>query len=111
LHRTGHGIGLGNHEGPWVAEGSDDRLAENMVISIEPGIYLRDLGGFRHSDTCKVTKDGYEALTQLPMDLDSLLMRNWKPFTRIKGRFVRRALRLANKAASSALTPSRRGYD
>ena len=40
LHRTGHGIGLGNHEGPWIAEGSDGRLAEGMVISIEPGIYL-----------------------------------------------------------------------
>ena len=41
LHRTGHGIGLGNHEAPWIAEGSDDVLAEGMVISIEPGIYLR----------------------------------------------------------------------
>ena len=44
LHRTGHGFGLGNHEAPWIAEGSDDRLAENMVISIEPGIYLPGIG-------------------------------------------------------------------
>lgn len=101
LHRTGHGIGLGNHEGPWVAEGSDDRLSENMVISIEPGVYLSGLGGFRHSDTVLVTKDGYETLTRLPVDLDSLLIRNWKPFTRIKGRFVRRTLRLSNKAERS----------
>ena len=35
LHRTGHGFGLGNHEAPWIAEGSDERLAENMVISVE----------------------------------------------------------------------------
>ena len=44
LHRTGHGIGLGNHEAPWVAEGSTDILAENMVISVEPGIYLKGEG-------------------------------------------------------------------
>ena len=31
LHRTGHGIGLGNHEGPWVAEAAGEALAENMV--------------------------------------------------------------------------------
>lgn len=33
LHRTGHGIGLSNHEAPFVAEGSDDVLTENMVMS------------------------------------------------------------------------------
>ena len=43
LHRTGHGFGLGNHEGPWVADGGLGVLAENMLISIEPGIYIPDL--------------------------------------------------------------------
>jgi Xaa-Pro dipeptidase len=33
LHRTGHGIGLGTHEGPWIAAGSPDRLAEGMVTA------------------------------------------------------------------------------
>ena len=66
LHRTGHGIGLGNHEAPWVAEGSADVLAENMVISVEPGIYLKGEGGFRHSDTVLVTRDGCECLTRCP---------------------------------------------
>ena len=81
LHRTGHGIGLGNHEAPWVAEGSDDVLAENMVISIEPGIYLDgdEAGGYRHSDTVLVTREGYECLTRLPTDLRSLTLRGWKP--------------------------------
>src|SRR5690606_27757470 len=63
LHRIGHGIGLGTHEGPWLAEGSADRLKENMVISIEPGIYLKDIGGFRHSDTVLVTEKGFRPLT------------------------------------------------
>jgi len=47
LHRTGHGLVLGNREAPWVAEGSTEMLAENMLISVEPGIYLPGLGGAR----------------------------------------------------------------
>lgn len=94
LHRTGHGFGLGTHEGPWIAEGSEDRLAENMVISIEPGIYLEGIGGLRHSDTVLVTHDGFRLLTQSAMDLSSLVIRHWKPLTRFKGWIVRRALGL-----------------
>lgn len=50
-HRTGHGIGLGNHEAPFLSAGGDHILEENMVISIEPALYFDDIGGFRHSDT------------------------------------------------------------
>lgn len=74
LHRVGHGIGMGGHEGPWVAEGSDDILQENMVISIEPGIYWRGQGGFRHSDTVLITADGYELLTDMPHDIASMTL-------------------------------------
>jgi Xaa-Pro dipeptidase len=101
LHRTGHGFGLGNHEAPWIAEGSDDRLAEQMVISIEPGIYLSGIGGIRHSDTVLVTKKGPELLTRYPIDLDALTVRRWKLHTRIKGHFVRCALGLADKCWNS----------
>jgi Xaa-Pro dipeptidase len=98
LHRTGHGFGLGNHEAPWIAEGSDDRLAENMVISVEPGIYLRGFGGFRHSDTVLITKNGHEVLTtKVSGDLGKLVIRGWKPLKRLKACLVRRALRLAYK--------------
>ena len=97
LHRTGHGFGLGNHEAPWVAEGSPDILAENMVISIEPGIYMKGIGGLRHSDTVLVTKDGCELLTHLPTDIESLTIKGRKLFTRLKGWWVRRALRLSRK--------------
>ena len=99
LHRMGHGIGLGTHEAPWLAEGSDDRLSENMVISIEPGIYLKDIGGFRHSDTVLVTKGGYELLTHYPDELDELVIRNWKPIARGRGWLLRRSLRLTNRNA------------
>jgi len=92
LHRTGHGIGQGNHEGPWVAEGGDHILAENMVISVEPGIYIPDIGGVRHSDTVRVTADGYECLTTYPDDLDSLTILATRLVKRIKGKAVQRFL-------------------
>lgn len=90
LHRTGHGFGLGNHEAPWVAEGSADILRENMLISVEPGIYLPGVGGIRHSDTVLVTRDGYESLTRHPMDLESLTLRASRPLGRLKGVLIRR---------------------
>ena len=92
LHRTGHGFGLGNHEGPWVAAGSEDVLQENMLISIEPGIYLPGVGGVRHSDTVLVTFDGYERLTRYPTDIEALTIRSSKPFARLRGAMVRRAV-------------------
>jgi Xaa-Pro dipeptidase len=98
LHRTGHGIGLGNHEAPWVAEGSTDVLAENMVISVEPGIYLKGQGGFRHSDTVLVTRDGCERLTRYRSDIDRLTIRGWRPQARLIGALARRALTLNEKA-------------
>ncbi|MFB9984467.1 M24 family metallopeptidase [Mesorhizobium kowhaii] len=74
LHRTGHGIGMAGHEGPWLAEGSDDILQENMLISVEPGIYWHGQGGYRHSDTVLITADGYRKLTDFPSDLDSMTL-------------------------------------
>lgn len=94
LHRTGHGFGLGAHEGPWIAEGSTEVLEENMLISIEPGIYLEDIGGIRHSDTVLVTGDGYELLTRYPNDLDSLTITAMKPFKRLMGNVICRYMGL-----------------
>jgi Xaa-Pro dipeptidase len=94
LHRTGHGIGLSNHEKPFVSIGDHEVLKENMVISIEPGIYIDDIGGYRHSDTVLVTKDGYELLTKFPVDIDSMLITNNNIISKIKGKFIREALKL-----------------
>ncbi len=92
LHRTGHGFGLRNHEGPWLAEGSEDILRKNMLISIEPGIYFPDLGAFRHSDTLLVTENGCENLTPYPVDLDKLVILGLKPIARLRGAIIRRAV-------------------
>jgi Xaa-Pro aminopeptidase len=94
LHRTGHGIGLGNHEGPYIARGSDDVLKENMVISIEPGIYIPEIGGFRHSDTVLVTARGCEFLTHHPSDMDTLTLTAVKPLRRLMGKLISRSLGL-----------------
>lgn len=90
VHRTGHGIGLGNHEGPYLAEGDKTILQENMVVSIEPGIYVEGIGGFRHSDTVRVTKEGYEILTNYPDDLKSLTFTDSKPFQKFKGSIIKK---------------------
>lgn len=90
VHRSGHGIGLGNHEGPYLAEGDKTILRENMVVSIEPGIYIEGIGGFRHSDTVRVTKEGYEILTSCPDDLKSMTFTKAKPIQKIKGSIIRK---------------------
>jgi Xaa-Pro aminopeptidase len=90
MHRTGHGIGLGNHEGPFLAEGDKTVLKENMVVSIEPGIYIEGVGGFRHSDTVLITKNGYEILTNCPDDLKSLTFLSSKPLQKLKGNIIKK---------------------
>ena len=74
LHRTGHGFGITGHEPPWIAAGSKDILEKNMVVSVEPGIYLPDIGGFRHSDTVLVTEDGCLTLTTASDRLEDLIL-------------------------------------
>ena len=91
-HRTGHGIGLGNHEAPWLSAGGNHVLEENMVISIEPAIYFDDIGGFRHSDTVLVTKDGYEILTHYPTDLESLTVKDARILDQAKGAVIRKVI-------------------
>ncbi len=76
LHRTGHGFGITGHEPPWVALGSSHVLEKNMVISIEPGIYVEGVGGFRHSDTVLVTDDGCVPLTQYADKLEDLILKS-----------------------------------
>jgi len=95
LHRTGHGIGLGNHEEPWLAEGDDRTLRENMVVSIEPGVYFDARGGYRHSDTVLITKDSYEILTRFPVSLEELSLGSGRLISKVKGKVVQSALGLA----------------
>ena len=74
IHRTGHGLGITGHEAPFLAEGYDHKLEPNMLISVEPGIYIPGLGGFRHSDTVLITEDGYIKLSKAPEKLEELII-------------------------------------
>jgi Xaa-Pro aminopeptidase len=68
-HGTGHGIGLDIHEYPRLGKSSDDILLPGMVVTVEPGIYLRDQFGVRIEDDILITQDGNKVLTSLPKEL------------------------------------------
>jgi Xaa-Pro aminopeptidase len=72
-HHTGHAIGLLGHEAPFFDLGDHTIMKPGMVFTVEPGLYVRGLGGFRHSDTVLVTEKGMEMLTYYPRDLESLV--------------------------------------
>jgi Xaa-Pro aminopeptidase len=69
VHSTGHGLGLEIHEPPRVGRRDKTRLEAGMVITIEPGAYIRDFGGIRIEDTVLVTKNGCEILTPTSKEL------------------------------------------
>ncbi|MCY8722066.1 di/tri-peptidase [Bacillus inaquosorum] len=68
-HRLGHGLGISVHEYPSMSQANDTLLQEGMVYTIEPGIYVPEIGGVRIEDDVHVTKDGAVALTQYPKEL------------------------------------------
>ncbi|MDY6912310.1 MAG: aminopeptidase P family protein [Chloroflexota bacterium] len=63
-HGLGHGVGLDVHEQPRLGTNSPDILAEGMVFTLEPGIYLEGLGGVRLEDMVLLEKQGPRILTQ-----------------------------------------------
>jgi Xaa-Pro aminopeptidase len=75
-HHVGHALGLEPHEAPFLDEGDETVLQPGMVFSVEPGIYVEGVGGFRHSDTVVVTDNGAERITNYPTDLNSLTLLN-----------------------------------
>lgn len=73
-HHTGHNIGIRYHEGPFLDIGDETVMEPGMLFTVEPGIYVEGLGGFRHSDTILVTEGEPEFLTSYPRDIESLIL-------------------------------------
>ncbi|MGB9866446.1 MAG: M24 family metallopeptidase [Bacillota bacterium] len=74
IHRTGHGLGLGLHEPPYLRFDNDEVLVEGMVVSVEPAFFVPGKGGFRHSDTVIVTATGAEVVTKAPRKFEELVV-------------------------------------
>ncbi len=71
LHALGHGVGLFVHEPPSLSPRRPSQvLKENMVVTIEPGLYLSGWGGVRIEDMVLISKDGCERFSHLPSHLE-----------------------------------------
>ena len=68
-HGLGHGVGIEIHELPAIKKFTSAIIKNNMVITIEPGIYIPGKGGVRIEDTVLVTSGGCEILTKSSKEL------------------------------------------
>lgn len=68
-HGLGHGVGLEIHEEPRLSPLSEKTLEPNMIVTVEPGIYLPGWGGVRIEDLVVVTDSGCDILSQTSKDL------------------------------------------
>jgi Xaa-Pro aminopeptidase len=71
-HALGHGVGLEVHEGPRLAQRSDDVLAASEVVTVEPGIYVPGELGVRIEDLVVVADGGLRNLSGLPKELQPI---------------------------------------
>jgi Xaa-Pro dipeptidase len=74
-HRVGHGLGIEVHEFPSMHGQNEQEMVEGMVFTIEPGVYLPEVGGVRIEDDVLVTADGVEVLTHYPKELQVLAVK------------------------------------
>lgn len=68
-HRLGHGLGVETHEYPSVSGDNTLSLAAGIVFTVEPGVYVPQIGGVRIEDMVLITDDGCEVLTSFPKDI------------------------------------------
>ena len=69
LHGLGHGVGLEIHEPPFLSPRGRGSLEEGMIFTIEPGVYIENLGGVRLESLVYLDRQGPEILSEMPKDL------------------------------------------
>jgi Xaa-Pro dipeptidase len=69
IHRTGHGIGLEEHEDPYIVSGNPTPLEPGHAFSVEPGIYIEGRFGARIEDIVVATADGPLSLNHVSHEL------------------------------------------
>lgn len=74
-HSLGHGIGLEVHEMPSVSQLYTEKLKENSIVTIEPGIYLENNFGVRIEDMVLVLSNGSRNLTKSPKKIEDCLIK------------------------------------
>jgi Xaa-Pro dipeptidase len=62
-HHAGHGLGLSHPEAPFLVRHATETLRAGDVVTLEPGLYIADVGGLRIEHNYLVTADGYERLS------------------------------------------------
>jgi Xaa-Pro aminopeptidase len=73
-HGLGHGVGTVIHEWPNFKPKSEDILPVDCVMTVEPGIYIKGLGGVRIEDMILITQKGYKNLTNVAKNLESAIL-------------------------------------
>lgn len=71
-HGLGHSVGLKVHEKPSLSPKCDDILLPNMLMTVEPGIYVEGFGGVRIEDLVVIKENGYQNLVTSPKELIEL---------------------------------------
>ncbi|MGC8993059.1 MAG: M24 family metallopeptidase, partial [Thermoplasmata archaeon] len=72
IHSLGHGLGLAVHDHAALSQSSNLILRKNMVVTVEPGIYVKDFGGVRIEDDVVVKQDGCEILSYANKELTEI---------------------------------------
>jgi len=68
-HHGGHGLGLSHPESPFIVEGATEALGAGDVVTLEPGLYVDDVGGVRIEHNYLITETGYERLSNHTISL------------------------------------------
>lgn len=66
FHSLGHGVGLEVHEDPFIRPGAKWKFRKGMVVTVEPGLYYRGIGGVRIEDVVHVVPGGNETISSAP---------------------------------------------